>query len=72
MFDTKFTFIEHINYIIPKAHAMNGFVKRTYTQFKDPYTKVSLFSSFIRSKLEYASFVWNPTGFLPFSLFFKF
>jgi len=57
MFDTKFTFIDHINYIIPKAYAMYGFVKRNSTQFKDPYTKLSLFSSFIRSGLEYALFV---------------
>jgi len=62
MFDTKFTFIDHINYIIPKEYAMYGFVKRNYTQFKDPYTKLSLFSSFIRSRLEYASFVWSATG----------
>jgi len=36
MFDTKFTFVDHINYIIPKAYAMYGFVKRNSTQFKDP------------------------------------
>jgi len=41
---------------------MYGFVKRNSTQFKDPYTKLSLFSLFIRSRLEYASFVWSPTG----------
>jgi len=62
MFDTKFTFIDHINYTIPKGYAMYGFVKRNSTQFKDPYTKLILFSSFIRSRLEYASFVWSPTG----------
>jgi len=62
MFDTKFTFIDHINYIIPKAYAMYGFVKRSSTQFKDSYTKLSLFSSFIKSRLEYALFVWSPTG----------
>jgi len=41
---------------------MYGFVKHNSTQFKDPYTKLSLFSSFIRSRLEYASFVWSPTS----------
>jgi len=62
MFDTKFTFIDHINYKIPKAYPMYGLVKRNSKQFKDPYTKLSLFSSFIRSRLEDASFVWSPTG----------
>jgi len=29
MFDTKFTFIDHINYIISKAYAMYGSVHET-------------------------------------------
>lgn len=62
MFDTKFLFIDHINYIVPKAYAMYGFIKRNTAQFSDPYTLLSLFFSFVRSKLEYASFIWNPTG----------
>jgi len=62
MFETKFTFVEHINYIISKEYAMYEFVKRNSTQFEDPYTKLSLISTFIRCRLEYASLVWNQIG----------
>jgi len=57
LFDAKFIFIEHINYLNPKSYAMYGIVKRNSTQFRDQYTKLRLFSSFVRSKLNHSSFV---------------
>jgi len=41
---------------------MYGFIKRNATHFSNPHTKLSLLSFFVLSQLEYAAFVWNPTG----------
>jgi len=45
---------------MPRAYAMFGFVKRNASLFTDPYTRLALYFAFVRSKLEYASFTWNP------------
>jgi len=62
LFDDKFLFNEHLNFILPKAYAMFGFVKRNTLLFKDPYSRLSVYSAFVRSRVEYASFTWNPSG----------
>jgi len=62
LFNDKFVFNEHLNFILPKAYAMFGFVKRNPLLFKDPYSRLSVYSSFVRSRVEYASFIWNPSG----------
>jgi len=62
LFDDKFLFNEHLNFILPKAYAMFGFVKRNTLLFKDPYSRLSVYSAFVRSRVEYASFIWNPSG----------
>lgn len=61
IFDSKLTFNSHIDYIIPKAYAVMAFINRHSKEFDDPYVKKILYSSFVRSKLEYALIVWNPT-----------
>jgi len=60
--DDKFLFNEHLNFILPKAYAIFCFVKRNTLLFKDPYSRLSLYSAFVRSRVEYASFIWNPSG----------
>lgn len=60
LFDAVLTFISHLNYIIPKAYSLLAFIRRNSSDFKDPYTRKLLYSSFVRSKLEYCSFIWNP------------
>lgn len=60
IFDAKFTFVSHLNYIIPKAYSLLAFVKRNCRDFLDPYTVKTVYTSLIRSKLEYACFIWNP------------
>lgn len=62
VFDTKLTFIPHLNYIIPKTFSTLYFIRRNTAQFTDPYIKKIIYSSFVRSKLEYASFIWSPTA----------
>jgi len=51
LFDDKLLFNEHLNFILPKAYAMFGFVKRNTLLLKD-----------VRSMVEYALFIWNPSG----------
>lgn len=59
-FDSKFTFHSHIDKLIPKAYSTLAFIKRNCQDFSDPYTLKLLFSSFVRSKLEYGAMIWNP------------
>jgi Reverse transcriptase (RNA-dependent DNA polymerase)/Endonuclease-reverse transcriptase len=60
MLDTKLSFVPHINATIAKALRMLGFIKRIGKEFKDPYTLITLFNSYVRSKLEYACIIWDP------------
>lgn len=59
-FDPELTFIPHIDNIVHSAFKMYGFVVRTSREFKDVSTLKTLYFAFVRSKLEYASTVWNP------------
>jgi len=45
---------------MPRVYAMFGFVRRNASLFTDPYTRLALYFAFVRSKLEYASLIWNP------------
>jgi hypothetical protein len=58
--DAKLSFVPHINAMIANALRMLGFIKRIGKEFKDPYTLITLFNSYVRSKLEYASIIWDP------------
>lgn len=59
--DSKLCFNQHIDYCTSKASSMLGFVKRQAFVFTDPYAIKSLYCAFVRSILEYASVLWNPT-----------
>jgi len=41
---------------------MFGFVKRNTLLSNDPYSRLSAYSAFVRSRVEYASIIWNPSG----------
>lgn len=58
--DAELNFRSHISVIISKANRMLGFVKRTCSEFDDPFVLKTLFCSFVRSGLEYANCVWTP------------
>ena len=60
IFDSKLTFIPHIDNIVMKASKMLGFLIRNAKQFKKPYTKIKIYNSYVRSILEYCSVVWSP------------
>lgn len=57
--DNKINFNHHIDKMTNNARRTLAFVKRRSKEFKDPYVTKSLYCSLVRSKLEYASVVWN-------------
>ena len=50
----------HINSICAKANSTLGFVKRNL-KYAPPVLKATAYKSLVRSKLEYASVVWDPS-----------
>ncbi|HEY6437549.1 MAG TPA: hypothetical protein VIY47_13235 [Ignavibacteriaceae bacterium] len=59
MLDAKVIFNHHIDKMTNNARRTLAFIKRRSKEFKDPYVTKTLFCSLVRSKLEYASVVWN-------------
>lgn len=59
--DSKLSFTNHIDNITAKAAKMSGFIKRMCRDFQAISTLKVLFNTLVRSLLEYASPVWNPT-----------
>jgi hypothetical protein len=57
--DEKMTFSEQLDVMVAKAFAMLGLIRRLSLEFRDNYPRKSLYRSLVRSKLEYASCVWN-------------
>lgn len=61
IFDSKLIFVMHIENVVSKATKALGFIFRISSEFKHIKTVKILYCSFVRSHLEYASQVWNPT-----------
>lgn len=59
-FDTKLSFAAHIDDLVNKSYRNLGFVLRNAKKFTNKRTLLILYSSFVRSKIEYCSIVWNP------------
>lgn len=59
-FDSKLTFVPHMEQMVKKASRILGFVIRNSRDFKNPSTKILLYNSLVRSIVEYASVVWRP------------
>ena len=59
--DHKLLFDKHIDYIATKAYKTLGFLIRVSSNFKNIKTLKILYCSLVRSHLEYASQVWNPS-----------
>lgn len=58
--DRKLTFKSHINNVVNKAAQLLGFIKRNTKAFSFK-TKILLFNALVRSHLEFASVIWNPS-----------
>lgn len=59
-FDSTFTFVNHINYMISNANKALGFILRNCKDFRDINILKILYFCFVRSKLEYGSIIWFP------------
>lgn len=60
LFDSKFTFSEHIDAITSAAFKNLGFIYRSCKDFTSSECLKSLYFAFVRSKLEYCSVIWYP------------
>ena len=61
IFNFGLNFSSHIDMVTSKACRMLGFIRRNCNEFRDPYTLKSLYTSLVRSNLEFASIVWMPS-----------
>ena len=62
IFDSKLTFIDHLNYIVSRASRSWGFVYRNTKSFKNPNVCKYLYLSLTKSLIMYASTIWRPIG----------
>lgn len=60
LIDNRLRFTEHVEEIVSKSMRMLSFVRRNTKEFSTS-CKIIIFNSLVRSILEYASIVWNPT-----------
>lgn len=58
--DSKLLYDKHINHITSKAIKTLGFIIRQCKKFNDPDTMKTLYNTYVRCQLEYASQIWNP------------
>lgn len=58
--DDKLNFKAHIDSCVKRSAQMLGFIKRNTKGFQSSKTKTVLYNALVRSRLEYASIVWNP------------
>lgn len=59
-FDTKLTFDTHINFVKNKSLKQLGFIKFSCGNFSNRNALILLYTSYIRSSLDYCSIVWSP------------
>ena len=59
-FDPKLSFASHISNTCSSAIKMLGYIMRNTSDFVNEKTLKTLYYSFVRSKLEYGSVIWNP------------
>jgi hypothetical protein len=57
--DSKLNLTSHIDSLVVKASRILSYIRRIDKEFRDPYTLKTLYNSFVRSHLDYASVVWN-------------
>ena len=62
IFDRHLRFDGHVSDIISHAYRMLGFIMRNTASFTNIKCMVTLYSALVRSKLEYASVIWNHLG----------
>merc|ERR1712002_332711 len=53
------SFEEHIEYLVQSSKVRTGMLLRHF-KTREPELMTKMFNSYIRSRLEYSSLVWNP------------
>ena len=61
-FTYNLNFSLHVCKIVSKARQMLGFINRVTSEFTNPNTFTVLYNSYVRSRLEFCSQVWNPSS----------
>ena len=61
LFDTTFSFVKHIDFIVSKAYSMLGLIMRICDDFNTALVFKSLYFAHVRSVLDYAAVVWSPS-----------
>ena len=62
IFTTNLCFNKHISAITKKSFQLVGFLRRVLKPFKNPDVCITMFTSLIRSRLEYCSTIWSPSA----------
>lgn len=60
IFDSKLTFNNHIENLNHTCFKLLGFVFRITREFQSSESVIKIYNALIRTKLEYASVIWNP------------
>jgi len=60
IFDSALTYNKHLLHTVRKASMILGFITRNCKDFTNPAVFKTLYTSLVRSKLEYNTFVWSP------------
>lgn len=60
IFDHKLSFVDHIDRTVASAYRFLGFIIRNSHDFQNSETLILLYNAYVRSRLEYASIVWEP------------
>ena len=59
-FDKSLSFKTHISFVTSSAYKMLGFIKRNCKQFNNIDSLKLLYTSLVRSRLEYGATIWYP------------
>lgn len=62
LFNSKLLFNSQILAIKNKTSAIFGLIKQNSSEFNDPHTFKYLYTSLIRSNLEYAPLIWDSNS----------
>lgn len=60
VFDSKLSFGDHVDSVCSSSLKALGFIIRQSSEFQDIKCIKRLYYAFVRSRLEYASLIWNP------------